>query len=311
MNPALMLCLVLLAVFGLTAVILSGLVALAWRAGLHRMLAAPGDLLTLRLLPVAGAALIVLGVVGPAFLRYEPHREHEPVGPVIVILAVFSLLTLGHGIWRGWRACAAARTLRKKCGPARSLMVADGQEVEVVEVSEPIVAVIGGWRSHVIAAECVISACSHEELQQVLAHEAAHVAARDNLKQLLLIASPDALAWTSLGATLLERWRVAAEYQADHRATGQDPRRRLALAAALIKLARLLGSAERTRLGLSMSVASDDVEGRVRQLLAAPNSSPTRTLKYVGVCALLTPLAALPLYGPLHELIEALVRLGS
>jgi Zn-dependent protease with chaperone function len=291
-----MLCLVLLAMFALTTLLLSGLVALSWRAGLSRILATPSDLLTLRLLPVAGAALIVLGVVLPAFLRYEPHREHEAVGPLIVILAIFSVSTLGHGILRGWRACAEARRLRKSCGPIRGWMVANGQPVQVVDVPDPIVAVIGGWHSHIIAAECVISACSQEELQQVLAHEAAHVAARDNLKQLLLVASPDALAWTPLGATLARRWRLAAEFQADRRATGDDSLRRVALAAALIKVARLVGAVERTHPALSLSVASDDVESRVRQLLAPAHSAPTRIPRHIGAYALLTPLVAFPLY---------------
>lgn len=311
MNPALTLCLVLLAAFALTTLLLSGLVALSWRAGLDRKLATPSDLLTLRLLPVTGAALIVLGVVLPAFLRYEPPERHEAVGPLILSLALFSLLTLGHGIWRGWRACAAARELRQSCGPVKAWMLADGQVVQVVDVAEPIVAVIGGWRSHIIAAERVVSACSPEELQQVLAHEAAHVAAGDNLKQLLLVASPDALAWTSLGATLAQRWRIAAEYQADDRAVGNDARRRVALAAALVKVARLLGSAGPSLPALSLSVACDDVEGRVRRLLAPPDSLPRRILRYAGVCALLTPLIALPLHAWVHELIEALVRLGS
>jgi len=306
-----MLCLVLLAVFGLTTLLLSSLVALSWRAGLNRILSTTGDLLTLRLLPVAGGFLIVLGVILPAFLRYEPHQAHETVGPLIPVLALLALVTLGHGFWRGWCACVAARTLRKNCGPVKRGMVANGQEVQVVDVSDPIVAVIGGWNSRVIAAECVISACSQEEFQQVLAHEAAHVAARDNLKQLVLVATPDVLAWTSLGATLAQRWRIAAEFEADQRATGDDSCRRVALAAALIKVARLLGTVERTRPALSMSVASDDVEGRVRQLLAPPSPLPTRILKYVWACAPLALLVALPLYASVHELIEALVRFGS
>lgn len=311
MNPSLLLGLVLLAMFALTTLILSGLVAFSWNAGLHRVLATSGDLLTLRLIPVVGGALVVLGVVLPAFLRYEPHRKHEEAGPLVIILAAFALVTLGHGIWRAWRACAAARALRKSCGPVKRWMVANGQPVQVVEVSEPIVAVIGGWRSHIIAAERVVSACSQEELQQVLAHEAAHVAAGDNLKQLLLLASPDALAWTSLGATLARRWRIAAEYQADQRAAGDDARRRVALAAALIKVARLVASVQRPSPVLSIPVAVDDVEGRVRRLLAPPDPLPTRALKYVGVCALLAPLVALPLYAWIHLLVEALVRLGS
>jgi Zn-dependent protease with chaperone function len=306
-----MLCVVLLAVFGLVTLLLSGLVALAWRVGLARMRMTAGDFLTLRLFPVIGAGLLVLGVILPAFLRYEPLQEQETVGPLLVILAAFSLVAMGHGVWRGWRACAAVRALRIRCGPVMGRMVADGQEVQVVDIFEPIVAVVGAWRPQVIAARPVLSVCTPEELEQVLAHEVAHVAARDNLKKLLLVVSPDVLAWTPLGATLIERWRSAAEREADLSAAGDDPRRRVALAAALIKVARLAGAEKQALPFLSMSVAADEVEGRVRQLLASPVAAPAGLLRPIGLCALLTPLAAWPLHGLVHELIEVLVRLGS
>jgi hypothetical protein len=312
MNPAVMLCLVILGTYGLTALVLSGLVVLAWNAGLKQKAAGSTELLTLRLLPAAGGLLVVLTVVLPAFLSQEPHQQREAAGPVLVALAALSFLTLALGGRRGWQACSTARSLLRNCGPARRWIVNDGQKVKVVNVPEPLVAVVGGWRPQIVAAECVISACSEEEFQQVIAHEAAHVSARDNLKQLLLIASPDVLGWTRVAADLTQRWRAAAELEADQRAAGNDPRKRVALAAALIKVARALGAVERARPLLSMPVASDDVEARVRKLLAPPNFHPPGVLsaKAVVSCALLVPLAALPLYPCVHELVEALVRLG-
>ncbi len=315
MSPAVLLCLVLLATFGLATLMLSLLVAVAWRPGLQRAPAASAELLALRLLPAGGALLLVLTVVLPAFLTEEPHQPREAAGPWLLILAAWSLLAVSHGLWRGWRACAAAHALLRNCGTlGRRQLVVHGQEVEVVPVAEPIVAVIGGWRPRIVAAECVVSACSADEFQQVIAHEAAHVRARDNLKQLLLIASPDVLGWTHAGAALVQRWRAAAELEADQRATGNDPRRRLALAAALIKVARAIGTVARAHPALSMPVAADDVEARVRRLLAPPQSpaagSGSAGLVILASCALLMPLAALPLYPMVHELIEALVRLG-
>jgi Peptidase family M48 len=313
MNATAMLCLVLLGMFALSMLVLSGLVALAWRAGLKRRLTTPAELLTLRLLPAAGGLLIVLTVVLPAFLSQEPRLQREAVGPWLFILAALSLLAMAHGTWRAWRACAAARELLRRCGPARGWLVENGQTVKVVGVAEPIVAVVGGWGSEIVAAECVVSACSTDELQQVIAHEAAHASARDNFKQLMLVASPDVLSWTRIGAALTQRWRAAAELEADQRATANDPRRRLALAAALIKVARARGACDRAHLALSMPVAADDVAGRVRQLLAPPTATvPSRAASAptLASCALLLPVAALPLYPLVHELIEALVRLG-
>jgi hypothetical protein len=313
MNAAPMLCLVLLAMFGLSTLVLSGLVALAWHAGLKRALTASADLLTLRLLPAAGGLLIVLTAVLPAFLSQEPHHQREAAGPWLLTLASLTLLAVGHGLWRGWRACAAARSLLRHCRSASRPIVANGRQVEVVGTREPIVAVIGSWRPRIVAAECVIGACSTDELRQVIAHEAAHVSARDNLKQLMLIASPDLLAGTRVGAELSRRWRTAAEFEADRRATGNDPCRRLALAAALIKVARAQGAPGRSSGALSMPVAYDDVEGRVRQLIAPPSSTSSpaaKTPATLAVCGLLLPVTAAPLYPLVHRLIEALVQLG-
>jgi len=309
-NSAFILSSVLLATFGLAALLLAGLVAVAWQAGLNRTRMGSADLLALRLLPVAGALLFAVTVVLPAFLSSEPYHDREAAGPLLLSLAAFALLTLGHGIWRGWRAWKATHSLLKKCGPAKRWVVENGYSVQVVDVAEPIVAVIGGWRPQILTAECIISTCSRDEFRQVVAHESAHVSARDNLKLLLLLACPDALAWTALGGVLLERWRTAAEFAADQRATGDDPDKRVKLASALIKVVRLFDTSHCVRRALAMPVALDDLEGRVRQLLAPTPAASGTISKALASFALLMPVAALPLYAFVHELIETLVRIG-
>jgi Zn-dependent protease with chaperone function len=310
MNSALILGSVLLATFGLAALLLAGLVAIAWLAGLSRARVTAADLLALRLFPVVGALLFAGTIVLPAFLDCEPHQDREAAGPLLVVLAAFTLLTLSHGIWRGWRAWAETRSLLHQCGRANRWVVENGQTVQVVDVVDPIVAVIGCWRPQVVAAECIIAACSCDEFRQVVAHEAAHVSARDNLKLLLLRACPDALAWTALGGAMSERWRSQAEFAADQRATGDDPHKRIALASALIKVARLFDTNQRTRHALTMSVAVDNVEGRVRQLLAPPQLGSGTISKVLATFALVMPVVVLPLYTVVHELIETLVRFG-
>lgn len=309
MNPVVLLALVLLATFGLVSLVLSGVIALAWRAGLTRLGATSLDLLSLRLLPTAGALLVVLTVVLPAFLGFEPRHEQEAAGPALIVLAALAAAGLAGGIWRGGRAVRAARALLGRCrpGPER----AGREAVHVVETAEPLVAVIGAWRPRIVATESVRAACDAEEFHAVLAHEAAHLAARDNLKLLLLTAAPDALALTPLAATLTERWRAAAEREADQRATGGDLGRRLALASALIKVARLAKGREAPHPALGMPAAADDVPGRVRALLAPP-ARPVRAriVMVLAGWALLMPLVALPRYALLHELIERLVGLG-
>jgi hypothetical protein len=310
MNSALMLGAVLLATFGLAALLFDGLVAVAWYSGLNRARIGSADLLALRLLPVAGALLFSATVVLPAFLLREPHQVREAAGPLLLILAAFSLITLGHGIWRGWRAWLATGSILRECGHGTPCIVENGQIVQVVEVSEPIVGVIGSWRPRVVIAESIVSACSRDEFRQVIAHEASHLSARDNLKLLLLLSCPDALAWTALDAPMSDRWRAEAEFEADQRAAGDDPHKRLALASALIKVARLFDPSHRVRQSLTMSVALDDVENRVRQLLSPADTASAAISKVLVYFALLMPVAAIPLYALVHQLIETLVSCG-
>jgi beta-lactamase regulating signal transducer with metallopeptidase domain len=316
MSSAALLSVVLLATFGLLSLLLSAVTALWWRAAVRRPDLGSLDILSLRLLPAAGALLLALTVVLPAFLRYEPEREREAGGPLLWALAAIALVCVIHGIWRGARACLAARALLARCrerapdeAAARREEAAPGQPVHLLEAGEPLVAVIGAWRPCLVAAESVRAACSAEEFRAVIAHETAHLAARDNLKLLMLVASPDALAWTPLAARLTSQWRAAAEREADQRATGSDPERRLALASALLKVARLAQSPKPTVLG--MSVAEDDVAGRVRGLLAPPaHPARARVALALAIGALLAPLLALPGQALLHELLEQLVAFG-
>jgi hypothetical protein len=110
---------------------------------------------------------------------------------------------------------------------------------------------------------------------------------------------------------LTARWRAAAELDADALATGPDRCKRVALASALIKVARLSTAAKRQFAVLIMPVALDDVEGRVRRLLAPLSTSPrTVRMRAVVACALLFAVAGVPLYGLVQIGVEALVAFG-
>jgi Zn-dependent protease with chaperone function len=312
MNFTETLCLVIAGVYALTCILLSVGVAVSWHGGLERSRSSSFALLALRLLPAVGAAFLTLMVALPAFLIHEPDHESEAVGPVLVVLALGALAAAGHGMLRGWRAFAATRALVRRCGPADRRLPGAGSPVAIVGVREPLAAVVGAWRPRIFAAECVRAACSAEEFRLVVAHEAAHIAAHDNMKLLLQIITPDVLAWMPAGTALTTRWRAAAELEADARASGSDPHERVALAAALLKVARLSSDTERRPLALSMPVAVDDVAGRVRELLAPPRTGP-RLLsgRTMATWALIIALGCIPLYGVVQEFIEALVRFGQ
>jgi Zn-dependent protease with chaperone function len=294
--------LVLLAAYGIFNLLLSAAVVLAWRAGLRRYLTDADAVLAVRLLPAMGSAALVLTVVLPAFLRYEPRHAHDHPGPLLVVSAVFALLVLGDGIRRGVRAWRTTRPLVRATGRA---------EVTVIDVKEPLVGVVGGWKQRIVAARSVAAACDDEEFHQVLAHEAAHMDSRDNLKLLLLLTMPDALAWLPTGSALTEQWRAATELAADERASGGDRRKRIALASALIKVARLSIASGRPRGPSRASTPLSGLEHRVRRLLAP---SPVTQRAFHGrrllTCVLLVPLLAVPLYASVHRLIEALVAFG-
>lgn len=304
--------LVLLAAYGLCNLLLSGMVVLAWRAGLCRHLRDARALLGVRLLPALVSAALVLTVILPAFLLYEPRHAHDRPGPLLVICALLAVLVFADGARRGFSAWRATRELVHDSRPLASGVAVGDAEVTLVDIEEPLVGVVGGWRQRIIAAPSVSAACDQEEFRQVLAHEAAHMRARDNLKLLMLLTMPDALAWLPAGRALTAHWRAAAELEADERASGADPRKRLALASALIKVARLSIASGRPRVTPRMSLQVSGLEHRVRRLLASP--APVMSRAFPGrrllTCALLVPLLAVPLYASVHRLIEVLVAFG-
>ncbi|MBW4052611.1 MAG: M48 family metalloprotease [Proteobacteria bacterium] len=303
--------LVVLAAYGLCNLLLSAAVVLAWRIGLQRRLTGADAVLWMRLLPALGSASLVLTVVLPAFLLYEPPHAHDHPGPLLLVSALFALLVLGDGARRGFKASQATRALLRSAQPLHTQVAAGGAEVTVINVTEPLVAVIGSWRQRVVAARCVAAACDPEEFRQVLAHEAAHLRARDNLKLLLLLTMPDALAWLPTGAALTERWRAATELEADEHASGSDRRKRTALASALIKVARLSLASGLPRQAARTAAPLNGLEQRIRRLLA-PSPAMRRGFPGLRVLtgALLLPLLAMPLYASVHRLIEALVAFG-
>ncbi len=311
MNFALTLSLVLLASYGLANLLISVLVALGWRMGLFRAAMQADTLLGVRWVPTMGSALLVLTVVLPAFLLYEPLHAHDKPGALLVVCAALTLAMAGDGVrrlWRSWRATAAfVRSVR----PLATHSLDAGAEVTVINVGQPLVALVGGWQERIVASRSVAAACDGEEFRQVIAHETAHRQARDNLKYLMMVAMPDVLAWLPAAAALVAQWRAASELEADERASGADPHKRVALASALIKVARLsVGGAAPERLKRNRGHI-EGLEVRIRRLLApSPGSVPAFPGRRILTSALLLPLLAMPLYAVIHRLIEVLVAFG-
>ena len=103
----------------------------------------------------------------------------------------------------------------------------------------PIVSLVGVFRPRLFVSTQVLGALSPEELDLSMAHELAHLSARDNLKRVLAACSPDALSIVGFGRRLEQRWRAAIEFAADARAVAGDEQRAVSLVSALVTVARL------------------------------------------------------------------------
>ncbi len=229
-------------------------------------------LLLVRCLPVVVGVLIVAGLVGPAFHLFEPREREEVAGISLVALAGFGAALLTLGVGRGWRALARTRELLREWTRDARTLVVDGSPVPALRVDWPLplVAVVGLVRPRLVVARQVVEACTPNQLRAVLAHEAAHLAARDNLKRLLLRACPDVLAFTRFGDAIERDWAAAAEESADDRAAGAASRTALDLAEALLTVARLapgVGAPAAESAPVSTLIETGTIERRVRRLL--------------------------------------------
>ena len=120
----------------------------------------------------------------------------------------------------------------------------------------------GILRPRLLISRSVVDALSADELDAVLEHENAHLDSADNLKRLLLVLAP-----RYRGAAWLEReWAHCAELAADDRAAAGDAHRSLALASALVRVARL-GPGPRVAQVSTRSADGNDLAERVERLL--------------------------------------------
>ncbi len=273
----------------------------------------------LRIAPSLTALAFVATVVVPAYLRFEPRNTAEPLGLGVSLLAVAALALILRGQARsiaGWRRAARQAGLWM-----RDAEPFDQPDVPVpvyrIRHSWPVVTLVGVVRQRLFIARQVVDVLTPDELRLVLAHEAGHHGAWDNLKRLVLLASPDALAWAPVGHEAETRWTCAAESRADCYAVRNDPARALTLSAALVKVARLMPAMPRLHGPVSSLDDGGLLTGRVQQLVHfAPEGrrNPVRRWLAIGLglaIAALLLAATMVLVAPVHYLNELLVRLAA
>jgi len=139
--------------------------------------------------------------------------------------------------------------------------------------SFPIIAVVGSFHPKMFIADHVLQTLTEDELAAAIAHECGHLAALDNFKRSLLRASRSALLIIPCGRSLDRAWSEASESAADEYAAQQSANVAVNLAAALVRIARLVpqGNHQWLPTAVSTFLSADEepegVKGRVRRLL--------------------------------------------
>jgi Zn-dependent protease with chaperone function len=296
--------------------------ALARHADERRPRARARLLLLLRLLPLAVSGAFVLGLFAPAYLLLEPEASGEQAGLRLATLALGSVLLLALALWRSVASWRSTTRLTGSWLRGAEPLPVNGLAADAYSITDafPIVSVVGSVHPRVFVARQVLSALSPEELAVALEHEAAHVAAKDNLKRLVFACAPDVLGLLPASRFMRREWERAAEVRADAVAVRGDRRRALDLSSALVKVARLAPAASRVAWPARALHDGQDIGDRVRLLLAPdPAQEPEglttrgRRLLACGAGAALVALALvatqLPVLSAVHELTETLVRL--
>ncbi len=224
-------------------------------------------LLTLRVLPFGLALFAVLGLCVPSYLWLEPEDILESVGFVSLFMAALGAIICGIAITRGVRAAVRYFLLTRRC---QLHLGAGTPPAWVAESAAPLLAVAGVVRPHLIISQAIFNHLSQEELSVVLRHECAHRTSRDNLKRLCIFLAPGIMPFLDVFRELERSWISFAEYAADEAAVAGDPRRALALASALVHVARLGTVSSLAPSAISFLEDASDLSARVDRLLTKP-----------------------------------------
>jgi Zn-dependent protease with chaperone function len=225
-------------------------------------------LAVLRLIPAAAAAAAGLLAVA-SFLDFEP-RQDEYIGWMIPAIGLLGACLIAGAIVRCARVALATRRLTRDWLARGEPITLHGITVPALAITSdfPVVAVVGLRRPTLVIARSVLEACTPEELEAVLAHEQGHIDRHDNLRRLLMYAAPDALTWLPFPLRLETAWRAATEEAADDEAARTGDEGRVALASALLKVARLAtGPRPAGFTPASALYCGENLDGRVRRLL--------------------------------------------
>ena len=251
-------------------------------------------MLALRCLPPCLALFVVLAVCVPSYLWLEPVDTGEELGWLCVVGAALAVATWGVQATLGVRKVLQSRRSQRR----------------IAEEGRPVVALAGIWRPRILISPSVAAALPQDQLDMAVSHETAHRTSRDNLKRLLLAFTPGLLPGFSGLAVLEQHWARLSEWAADDEAVSGDPERAIALASALVNVARM--KIVSPVLASSM-LNGEDLAIRIERLLHPSQPAPAGSARQAWILAALAAgllaLAVRPatLEG-VHELLERLVK---
>ncbi|MGN6591823.1 MAG: hypothetical protein ACTHJX_02895 [Terriglobales bacterium] len=266
-----------------------------------------------RLLPLGAAGFAIAFLCLPSYLLLESQDGGEAVSWLCCALAALGVALLVTSLWRMLRAAIATRRYGQWADRQGERRRVGAKWVRVLPAPAPSMALTGAWRPLLTVSRPAFASLTPEQLQAGLEHECAHLRARDNLKRLLLLATP--VPGERLGS-LSHTWARLAEWAADDVAAAGDPRRSLLLASTLVAVARLRprDPAACTALAPLLSTLdgarSRDLIERVERLLKPRFAPPARrswlpALAAAAVTACVLQRAA---RHATHALIEHLLR---
>lgn len=287
-------------------------------------------LFALRVSPAGLALLSISLFLVPSYVGYEPYGTSEIVSKKLAALAFLSAMGVALALWRALRSWLATRELLQEWLAGAVPIQISGTSIPVFRIANafPIIAVVGAFRPRLFVAESVLRTLTPEELGAAIAHEGGHLHAHDNLKRSLLRACRDALMIVPCGRSLDSAWAEAAEGAADEHAAQQNADAALNLAAALVKIAKMVPVGARAAVPVAAFLVGVEetrgVKARVRRLLEiasngylrrTPNRTMFRVLTTGSLCGLIL-LAVVIATNPIvlvtvHRAIEHAVKLLS
>lgn len=292
--------------------------ALARRVGaaliVDRPRRAARRLFALRVLPAAVSIIFTLGVFLPAHWRWEPARAHETAGYSIALFAILGSAIVAIAIFNATReTLGTAALVRRWRAIGRYQISVNGLPVVAVADSTPVVSLVGVVRPVVYIADDLRAGLTAEEFEVSVAHERAHLRSQDNLKRLVAVWCPDML-FGVLGRGLASSWRAASEFAADAEAARASEQRAVALASALVKVARLTPAHSLPQAaGVSRIHHQALLAARVERLLHQTTAEPRARRSSSSAAALFAAIvtmawASFHFWLAIHLATESLVR---